>query len=730
MFYIIFIISFLFSDELLKGYVFDSFDNPIKNVNVEIVNENIGTATDKLGYFIINIDNGKVLKLTHIAFDYKEIDLETIGSNTITVFLEEKDINFERVVVTGTKSDRYIKDTPMLTHVIANTEIDNSSYVDVKNMLEIAMPNVQMVASNHGENRVKIQGLDNKYLTFLLDGDRVSGEFAGNLDFSMLGLSNVEKIEVIEGALSTLYGSGAVGGVVNIISKINKNPYWFNTSTQYDDYLGITPSINTGFNKGILYYNLNIQYSESNGYDLTPDDPGEYDMTLDENNSKILNHNIAISPSDKHHFQFVFKDYFSRIIKRKYVGQSLFLGRLNRYQDEYNKMKYHYKISENKSFKVSYIEEEYLKHYFYPYYYSSGEYIYNPEEFLNGALNRKELNIQYNNSSPLYKRLIGLEAFNEDYSSYNIDLLNGEVQESIFNGEDQTINDSDISLYYYEERNLIENKVLAIGIRVQSLNDANRLLPSISYLIKGKNNYNYRISYSSGYRKPSIKERYYQWADHEGGPELLGNPNLKPTKNDYFSISLDKRTYLNDFSVDIYSNNIKNMISTEYDSNGDYLMYRNYNKVIINGLNVHYFRKISNDLRLKFVYNLTDATSKSDEILEGISKHAFRININHKILESLEVVTNIKYVGNKFIFDQEQDFVGNESIKKLSSYFLTDMYLISNHSNIIFKVGLKNLFNYKDSNRFSTDILNTYDPGRRLFCEIGFKFPGDINNAK
>ena len=58
------------------------------------------------------------------------------------------------------------------------------------------------------------------------------------------------------------------------------------------------------------------------------------------------------------------------------------------------------------------------------------------------------------------------------------------------------------------------------------------------------------------------------------------------------------------------------------------------------------------------------------------------------------------------------------------------MYLISNHSNIIFKVGLKNLFNYKDSNRFSTDILNTYDPGRRLFCEFGFKFSGDINNAK
>ena len=80
-------------------------------------------------------------------------------------------------------------------------------------------------------------------------------------------------------------------------------------------------------------------------------------------------------------------------------------------------------------------------------------------------------------------------------------------------------------------------------------NNDNILLPSVSYLIKGKYNYNYRISYSKGYRNPSIKERYYEWADHEGGPELLGNPNLIPTKNDYVSISFDKRTFINDFSV-------------------------------------------------------------------------------------------------------------------------------------------------------------------------------------
>ena len=116
------------------------------------------------------------------------------------------------------------------TQKINHEDIQNSTYSNVKDILEIAMPNVQMVASNHSDDRVKIQGLDNKYLTFLVDGDRVSGEYAGNIDFSMFNLSNVDKIEVVEGAMSTLYGSSAIGGVVNILTKKHKDPFWINLS--------------------------------------------------------------------------------------------------------------------------------------------------------------------------------------------------------------------------------------------------------------------------------------------------------------------------------------------------------------------------------------------------------------------------------------------------------------------------------------------------------------------
>ena len=269
-------------------------------------------------------------------------------------------------------------------------------------------------------------------------------------------------------------------------------------------------------------------------------------------------------------------------------------------------------------------------------------------------------------------------------------------------------------------------------MRIQNINKNNIMLPSLSYLVKGKNDYNYRLSYSAGYREPSIKERYYNWQDHFGGPAIIGNPDLKPTKNNYLSISFDKRTSINDFSIDVYRNDIDNMISTQYEYDIEesvlQLQYKNFKNVMINGMNVHYYRKITDELKLKFVYNLTDATSNSNEILEGISEHSFRINLYYGLLDNLDIVANIKYASEKFIFDQEEAAIGNESVDSLDNYFIADLYTSSSFKKMMFKVGVKNIFDYKDPNRFISNILNNYDPGRRLFAEISISFQGSVDD--
>ena len=182
-------------------------------------------------------------------------------------------LELDHILITGLRKEAYVKDTPVLTHVVSSRDIENTAYTNVKDVLEMKMPNVQNVVSNHAgtsNNRVKIQGLDNKYILFLIDGARVSGEFAGNLDFNMLGLSNVEKIEIVEGGMSSLYGSSAIGGVVNIITKKHQYPYWVNFSYLNEDPMVISQALGLGFNYKNFYYSLNFNKQDSDGYDLTP----------------------------------------------------------------------------------------------------------------------------------------------------------------------------------------------------------------------------------------------------------------------------------------------------------------------------------------------------------------------------------------------------------------------------------------------------------------------------
>ena len=727
----------------LRGIVYDNFNQILSNVSI-VLSENKKVLSDFNGqFFIDNLKGIYMINVNHIGYDGYKKEINISDDIFLDIILEEKALNLDRIVVTGTRGYRHIKDSPVITHIISNNDIQNSPYSTAKEILEVAMPNVQMVASNHGDDRVKFQGLDNKYMTFLIDGDRISGEFAGNIDFSMFNLDNIEKIEIVEGAMSILYGSSAIGGVVNFITKKRKNPFWFDLSITHDKPLADSKFMNLGFNKNNLYYNLEISHQQSDGYDLTLQ--SEFSKTLEEYLNYSWQHTFRYSINDAVSLEYMNKNYGSDINDYasvtyfddnfNFVNQVIYDAPLSRYADKTNKVKYLHSFGDYGDLKMVLINEKYIKKYYYPYYNNSqNDYMENGKIFNHGILRRKEFIAHYNYETSKHKRLFGFEYAIDSYGSFNIlDNNSSMLFESIFNGVDEYKDRIDAAIFLNNEWMLPNNDELTFGIRYT--NDEN-LLTSLIYLLRGNKQFNTRFSYSSGYRKPSLKELYYEWIDHD--PHVYGNPDLEPTSNDYFSISVDKRTLVNDFSVVFYYNDIKNMISTDYEPEG--LFYKNYKEVVMYGYNVHYSRKINQSTSMKFVYNYTKPSSKSDEILEGISEHSFRVNFFNEIIpDKLKLILNIKYGGEKFNFDQvgdassEEDFVGNPFIKILDDYFLVDLIFASQiNSTINLKYGLKNVFNYKDDTRFDQDasnILNNYDPGRRWFLEMNLKFGKGIDDV-
>ncbi len=226
-----------------------------------------------------------------------------------------------------------------------------------------------------------------------------------------------------------------------------------------------------------------------------------------------------------------------------------------------------------------------------------------------------------------------------------------------------------------------------------------------------------RFSIGQGYRVPSIKELYYDWPNH--AVPLYGSPDLKASESSYISLSIDKRTY-NQFSINLFSNYIKNMISTTLITNSNNIQelhYENVDNVTINGLTMHYARDLANNMLLKFVYNFTNPKSISNEVLEGISKHAIRIHYLFKISEYHSFIMNFKYQGEKNNYNQR-----TYKTKTLEDFWLIDALWSISMKKIDLLCGIKNIFNYKDSisNRIDNDILSSYDPGRRVFFNINF----------
>lgn len=125
----------------------------------------------------------------------------------------------DEVVVTSTRSPLQLKHTPVITRVINSVDIRRQSTATLQNLLERELAGVEFHQAGYGSS-LSFQGLDARYVLFLIDGERMAGETYGNVDYARVQINNIERIEIVRGASSVLYGSNAMGAVVNIITRM------------------------------------------------------------------------------------------------------------------------------------------------------------------------------------------------------------------------------------------------------------------------------------------------------------------------------------------------------------------------------------------------------------------------------------------------------------------------------------------------------------------------------
>ena len=189
-----------------------------------------GSVADQNGFAQIpNIPDGKcTIVITFVGYMEKAETyiFPLVDKDTVEIFLSASHEEVDEVVVTATRSSRTIEDTPTRLEAISGEELEEKGNMkpgDIRMMLnESTGIQTQQTSATSYNSSIRIQGLDGKYTQILRDGFPLYSGFSGGLGLLQVVPLDLKQVEVIKGASSTLYGGGAIAGLVNLVSRMPK----------------------------------------------------------------------------------------------------------------------------------------------------------------------------------------------------------------------------------------------------------------------------------------------------------------------------------------------------------------------------------------------------------------------------------------------------------------------------------------------------------------------------
>lgn len=216
--------AFAQTDATLFGHVVDEQGEHIPFVNLIIKGTRYGTSTDISGHYMINnLPAGEhTLVVQHVGFKTQEIGFSIVAkeSKELNITLETIAVALEQVVISGSLKQQSLRDSPVRIEVLDAGFLQKTPSNNL--MQSIGMINgVQQVTACGvcGTNEIRINGLEGSNTAVLIDGMPIMGALASVYGLNGIPNALIERIEVIKGASSTLYGSEAIGGIINIITK-------------------------------------------------------------------------------------------------------------------------------------------------------------------------------------------------------------------------------------------------------------------------------------------------------------------------------------------------------------------------------------------------------------------------------------------------------------------------------------------------------------------------------
>ena len=220
---IIILLNSLSAQEFITGTVKEiNSDKTLSNVNIYSEDHSVGVTTNKDGKFQLPFESAQekiTLIFSHVGYEIKSVVLlKKDISAPVTIELTPVNIDMGEVSVLSSRSEKILRKNPQLIEVINKKRFDISPAVTISDLMRMES-GISLVRDGIWGTAISVRGLSRDNIVTLVDGNRIETATAISAGLSLVDVNDIERIEVLKGSASSLYGSGAMGGVVNIISK-------------------------------------------------------------------------------------------------------------------------------------------------------------------------------------------------------------------------------------------------------------------------------------------------------------------------------------------------------------------------------------------------------------------------------------------------------------------------------------------------------------------------------
>jgi len=637
----------------------------------------------------------------------------------------------EVYVVTGTKTDRLLQDSPVRIEVVTAEELASNHARDLAEALQyVPGLTLKRIHGKSGEE-VWLQGLDADRVLILIDGKPVSASTGASVDVSQISVADVDHIEIVKGAVSALYGSEAMGGVVNVITKQptqgNRYKITLDSGSYGDQNVGDTPfnnnhaSVFVSHNSGTWFAQLMADARYNQGTDLDQDtwefegDAGSKSNIAGEIGYRFKNGaEVAIAPS------FYYED-----LNKNFSTYTPGVGDIEKEKLEVVKRKTlslnaHVPIFTKGELSAWYIYENFTDN--TDQNTLSTDYVelsrYGESEFNKGEI---QLDLPVGETQLVTVGMISLQ--------------NSLMQTQVARTADSTTLSDELDgkqtrsgteVYLQNDIFIGDQLEILPGVRYQYDSDfGENIAPKINVMYRPSwgDPFTFRGGIGSGYRVPTLKERHYVFDHSTYGYMVLGNADLTPETS--HSVQIGGELQINKaFTADInfFYNDIKNLISTQLNDSESastglsIYEYTNVGEARTQGVDVTSTYALTPHLSANVAYTYLDAKNlETGKQLTFRPAHQIKFNIDYT-LPAIDSQFSV------FLNYQSKEFVDEDNLTDSPAYSTLDAKINTDiNDRIKVFIGVDNL---TDSTRDIPLTGTDYRPESGRFIYMGMTFTG------